>query len=113
MAFPRRNPPLEDSQRRATRRKYNLQQEQSNLDEFLQQQGTSVPRVNLKRPRRENVPGSTANARVGISGHAQASAGREPPFGTPNNDSGTPEVGADSSEPITVSNCLDFAPSVF
>ncbi|KIL60593.1 hypothetical protein M378DRAFT_914538 [Amanita muscaria Koide BX008] len=110
MEPPRRNPPLEDSQRRATRRKYNLQQEQSNLDEFLQQRGTSVPRVNLKRPRLENVPGSAASARVGISGHAQASAGQEPPFGTPVVDSGTP---VDLSEPIPVSNHLDFTSSVF
>jgi hypothetical protein len=61
MELPPRKEPNEDSQRRAARRKYNVQLEQSNLDTFLQQRGIDVPR--LKRSRLEPIPdpGSAAN----------------------------------------------------
>jgi hypothetical protein len=54
MELPRRKGPNEDSQRRAARRKYNVQLEQSNLDTFLQQRGMDVPR--MKRSRVEAAP---------------------------------------------------------
>jgi hypothetical protein len=70
MELPRRKGPNEDSQRRAARRKYNVQLEQSNLDTFLQQRGIDVPRT--KRSRLEPVPnpGPVVNGTCATPSHA-------------------------------------------
>ena len=59
MELPHRKEPNEDSQRRAARRKYNVQLEQSNLDTFLQQQNIDVSR--LKRLRLEPEQGGSGH----------------------------------------------------
>jgi hypothetical protein len=99
MEFPRPKQPTEDSLRHATRRKYNVQQEESNLDAFLQERGIVAPCT--KRQRLGTVAEGPARARANASSLVDVSAAME-------GMSNASELGAwpNESNSISVSNII-------